>query len=112
MQIKNISFNSQNFKGDKRSDNKTKNKNFTLGALTYATIFAIYPHNYEKIADTLGANFKSLPLKDKIKNVSKASIPFFGCPLLVMAWLKIAVNLIKTHKNKKFKEHNSENSKY
>lgn len=100
MQIRNISFNSQNFKGDKSNNNKTKDRNFALGALTYASICALYPHNYEKIANTIGTNFKSLPVKDKIKNASKAFVPFFGYPLLIMAGLKIAVDLIKENSKK------------
>lgn len=91
--------NNYNFRGNikqSKTNNKSSNK-VALGALTYATIFALFPHNYEKLVNNIDINFKNLPIKDKAKNVGKFALPFLGYPAMVMGGLFCVTKLIQKH---------------
>lgn len=76
--------------GQNNQNEKSKNtKNWALGVLSYATICAVFPHDYEKMVDKIDINFKELPLQGKVKNVAKAAVPFFAYPLAVLLGLKL-----------------------
>lgn len=75
-------------------------KHWALGALSYATVCAVFPHDYEKMIDKIDINFKNLPLQDKAKNVAKFAVPFFGYPLLTLIGLKLMVDGINKLTNK------------
>lgn len=100
MQVSKISFNNQNFKGVKQNNKKTKDRNYALGALTYATMVAIYPHDYEKIINRLNPDFESLPVRGKIINAAKVIFPFLAYPMFALAGLKIIVDLIRKYETK------------
>ena len=80
----------------------------------------LYPHDWDKLTSNFNSDFKSLPIKDKVKSIAKFALPFFGYPALALAGLAGLVKEIqkfeeknppKETKFRRFVDDNSENIK-